>query len=672
MMHRLVALFAGCVVSMCAVAAAPAKIDDLRAEAARFAEAKQWKQALAAGDRLLAASRRQHGVEHLDTASADIFLGDVRQQLGEPVLAEAHFRRALAVQEKLLPRGDPALVITLTYLASSLKAQERYAEATPLLQRTLDLQRELRGPMHEDTAVSARNVALLLRLQGEYDRAVPLCEEALKIRRTTLGEADPQTLASLHELVDLHERRGDPAAAERAVAASVAAIGKDSESAALAAMLSEWGALAEKQGRLADAEPRYRRALEIREKAAEPGDPQLAAPLTALGACLRQLARYDEAGPLLERALDLRLRDTEAPAADRASSYRELAWLRRVQGDLGAALPLFEKTLAARESALGPDSSAALESLTELAGLHALRGDFEKGESLLITRRERVERRFGDASLDAADAWRDLAAFYESAKRWPPAQDAARRFHALCEKQLGTGDPRTLDALYLLAQIHAAAGAPELARDLFAQLQPWFDGHPEADPRGRSEWMRQYAIATLRAGKTEDAGRLFTQSLRWHETQFGAGGAATLRSLADLWTFYDESGQPARALDPARELAARTAQALGDDAPAALVVFERLAQLAAIQGQRGDGVKWFRRALDGTRKRYGTAAPETLAAMARLAAWHEAAGDFTSAEPLRRERLLMVERISGKDSEAAAVARADLDQCVQRRQAASR
>lgn len=652
--------------------AARASIDDLRWEAARLAEAGKWKEALAAGDKLLVACRREHGAEHAETAAADVFLGDVRWRLGEPVLAESHFRRALAVQEKVLPRRDPVFAATLSHLASSLKAQKRYAEATPLLQRTLELERELRGPNHEDTAVSARNVALLLRLQGEYERAVPLAVEALHIRAAALGHADPLTLASLRELVDIHERRGDFAAASECVAESVTALEKDGDSPALAAVLKEWGALSERQGRLAEAEPRYRRALAICEKALEPDDPQLASPLTALGACLRQLSRHDEASPLLERALALRLRSAAVPAADRALSYRELGWLRRMQGDHAAALPLFEKALATRESALGVNADDTIESLAELAGLHWLRGDFEKGERLLLSRRERVAKRFGAASDAAAEAWRDLATFYETAKRWPSAKTAARRCHTLLEKRLGPGDPRTLDALYFFARICAAAGDAKLAREQFARLQPWFDAHPEADARGRSEWMRQFAIATLRAGDAGAAEELFQQSLKWHAAKFGPSDPATLRSLGDLWTFYDESGQPERALDPARELAARSAQALGEDAPATLLVFERLAQLSAAQGQRADGAAWFRRAIDGARKRYGADAPETLAALGRLAAWHETADDFASAEPLRRERLAAIERAAGKESEAATAARGDLETCIQRRQAASR
>jgi hypothetical protein len=180
--------------------------------------------------------------------------------------------------------------------------------------------------------------------------------------------------------------------------------------------------------------------------------------------------------------------------------------------------------------------------------------------------------------------------------------------------------------------------------------------------------MRQFAIATLRAGDAPAAEKLFQQSLQWHEAKFGPNDPAALRSLGDLWTFYDESGQPGRALDPARELAARSAQALGAEAPATLLVFERLAQLAAAQGQRGEGAKWFRRAIDGARKRYGGDAPETLAALARLAAWHEEAGDFASAEPLRRERLAAIERTAGKESEAATAARKELESCLQRRQ----
>lgn len=652
-------------------AAARERIDALRTEAEALVAKGDWKSALEAGDRLLVACRREYGAEHAETARADILLGEARQRLGEPLLAETHFRRALEAQEKALAADDSALIVTLTHLASSLKAQERFAEATPLLRRTLELQRRLGGSAHEDTAVTARNLALLHRLQGELDKAQPLYEEALNIRRAALGESDPATLASAQELIDLYQRRGDFAAAEKCAGECVAALEKEgvAEPATLAAALIGWGALAEAQGRLADAEARYRRALAVSEQSADANDPRLAAPLTALGACLRRSGRYEEAAGRLDRALGLRLRDPASAPGDTAASHRELGWLRRAQKDFDAALPHFEKALALREAAFGEGAEETLESLAELADLHRLRGDFAAGEKLLVTRRKRIEKRSGAASPEAADAWRDLAGYCESAKRWAPAREAARTSHELRKKLFGAGDSRTLDALYLLARICAESGDAKSACEQFARLKPWFDAHPEADAGGRSEWMRQFAIATLRAGRKSEAERLFVESRDWHEKKFGPNDPATLRSLGDLWTFFDESGQGERALGPALDLAARSAQALGADAPGTLVVYERLAQLCAGQGRRGDGATWFRRAVDGARRRFGPDAPETCDALGRIALWHERAAEYAAAEPFRRERLLAIERVAGKDSDAAAMARGDLDTCLRRRPA---
>ena len=59
-------------------------------------------------------------------------------------------------------------------------------------------------------------------------------------------------------------------------------------------------------GRHDEAEPLFRRAIAIREKANGPDGPELAPPLNNLAELCRELARYEEAEPLYLRALSIR------------------------------------------------------------------------------------------------------------------------------------------------------------------------------------------------------------------------------------------------------------------------------------------------------------------------------------------------------------------------------
>ena len=60
------------------------------------------------------------------------------------------------------------------------------------------------------------------------------------------------------------------------------------------------------QGRFADAEPLYKRALAIKEKAFGPDHPDVAISLSNLAELYRVQGRYADAAPLNQRALAIR------------------------------------------------------------------------------------------------------------------------------------------------------------------------------------------------------------------------------------------------------------------------------------------------------------------------------------------------------------------------------
>lgn len=474
-------------------------------------------------------------------------------------------------------------------------------------------------PLTEAMVTEVRHEAAHLAEDRRWPQALAAGERALDACRTFFGEEHAATARAELFLAETHQRAGDAAAAEK----------------------------------------HFRRALAVQEKALAPADPALVVTLTQLAALLKNQQRYADAAPLLERALELQRTALGLDHADIAVTLRNLAVLHRLAGAHERAVPLLEEALEIRERALGASAPETLASLAELADLHRLRGASEAAEPLLQARRERIEQRYGAESLAAAEAWQALALHYEAAQHWPAAIEAASRSFDLHERQLDRGDPRVIGELFIFARICAAAGEFAQAREYYARLAPWFAEHPEADPRTRSEWQRQFALATLRSGRTADAERLFLESRRWHEAQCGRNDPATLRALGDLWTFYAENGQPAEALEPAREVAARSTESLGSDAPATLLVGERLAQLYTALGQRDEALACFRAALEGSRRRFGPEARETLATLARLAAWHESAGEHAAAAALQRERLAGLERTAGMESEAAAL-RSDL------------
>ena len=80
-------------------------------------------------------------------------------------------------------------------------------------------------------------------------------------------------------------------------------------------------------GRYAEAEPLYRRSLEIREKQLGPDHPDVATSLNNLAVLYQAMGRYAEAEPLYRRSLEIREKQLGRDHPDVATSLNNLAVL---------------------------------------------------------------------------------------------------------------------------------------------------------------------------------------------------------------------------------------------------------------------------------------------------------------------------------------------------------
>ena len=70
----------------------------------------------------------------------------------------------------------------LDELAACYYKQHKYAEAEPLLKKSLAIPEKTRGPEHPDVEVTLRNLAALYKDESRYSDAEPLYKRAAAIR----------------------------------------------------------------------------------------------------------------------------------------------------------------------------------------------------------------------------------------------------------------------------------------------------------------------------------------------------------------------------------------------------------------------------------------------------------------------------------------------------------
>jgi tetratricopeptide (TPR) repeat protein len=234
-----------------------------------------------------------------------------------------------------------------------------------------------------------------------------------------------------------------------------------------ARLLNQAGYYLNERAEYAQAEPLFRRALAIREKALGPEHPHTASSLNNLAELLRFQGKPEEAEPLYRRALAIYEKALGPEHPDTATGLNNLAELLRDQGKLSEAEPLYRRALAIREEALGPEHPSTAASLNNLALLLDAQGKPEEAEPLYRRALAMFEKALGPEHPDTATSMNNLASLLEDQEKPKEAELLYRRALAIREKALGPEHPDTANSLNNLALLLAAQGRLAEAEPLY-------------------------------------------------------------------------------------------------------------------------------------------------------------------------------------------------------------
>jgi len=98
------------------------------------------------------------------------------------------------------------LAKSLNNMAALYHTQGKYSMAEDLLQRCLELKRELHGDRHMEVAINLHNLAALHSARRRFDQAEPLYKESISIREELLGEMHADLVPVLQNYVLLLRR----------------------------------------------------------------------------------------------------------------------------------------------------------------------------------------------------------------------------------------------------------------------------------------------------------------------------------------------------------------------------------------------------------------------------------------------------------------------------------
>ncbi len=96
----------------------------------------------------------------------------------------------------------------------NLYTQDRYSEAIPISEKTLDMREKALGLDHPDVALNLNNLAVLYDSLGDYAKAEPLYKRSLVIYEKALGPEHPYMAAMLENMAELYKKIGKKEEAE--------------------------------------------------------------------------------------------------------------------------------------------------------------------------------------------------------------------------------------------------------------------------------------------------------------------------------------------------------------------------------------------------------------------------------------------------------------------------
>jgi tetratricopeptide (TPR) repeat protein/nucleoside phosphorylase len=420
----------------------------------------------------------------------------------------------------------------------------------------------------------------------------------------------------------------------------------------------------------AEAEPLYRRALEISEKAPESEYPAIATALQDIAEILRADRRYGEAEPLFRRALEVGERSLgpEHPGllVPRFNLWQLLIGTGQheeaesLSSQMMQALGNFieSQDMPPQETELLLEKASQLEHanaavvITNLVEL--FRNDLQDEEAEQLLRRALAigEKFLGPEHRQVSHTLQQLALVLQDLGQQEEAEALLRRALEIGEKTLGPEHFEVAAALNNLAVLLCATQRHEEAEPLLRRALEI--GEKTLGPEHPNVVAGRMNVAFLPffAGQYEEAAPLLRDALEIGKKVLGpehcavADADLTLQ-LADLAKLPRDDAQPEEAEALYRRVLEIGEKALGPEHPEVAAALNNLAMLLHVTGRYEEAEPLFRRALEIREKDLEPEHPEVATSLNSLAVLLHKTGRNGEAEPLFRRALEMLERTLG-------------------------
>jgi tetratricopeptide (TPR) repeat protein/nucleoside phosphorylase len=463
-------------------------------------------------------------------------IGSALRAQGDYAGALEHYRRALAIAEKVLGPEHRDVAVILNNIGLALRAQGDYAGALEHYRRALAIAEKVLGPEHSSVASILNNIGLALDSQGDYAGALEHYRRALAIAEKVLGSEHPDVATWLNNIGMALNAQGDYAGAlehlRRALVISEKALGPEHPE--VATIVNNIGLVLDSQGDYTGALEQFRRALTISEKVLGPEHPEVATRLNNIGMALKAQGAYAGALEQFRRALAISEKALGLEHPEVAIWRNNIGLALYSQGDYAGALEQFRRALAITEKALGSEHPQMATTLNNIGMTLKARGDYAGALEQFKHALAIAEKALGPEHPQMVTCLSNMGLALYAQKDYAGALAHYQRALTISEKALGPEHPEVATTLNnigmaLKAQGNYVGALDYLRRALAISEKVSGSEHPDV-----ATWRNNIGLALKAMGDSAGALEQFRRALAVSEKVLGKDHPTTRKIRSNL------------------------------------------------------------------------------------------------------------------------------------------
>ncbi|VVT19725.1 tetratricopeptide repeat protein [Hoeflea sp. EC-HK425] len=367
----------------------------------------------------------------------------------------------------LIEQADKALSSVAGFSLDD--AADALAQARKRYLKIVDNRDAQRISDKQDIAEILGREAQIAAVGFDYSSAVDFYRQQLSCFVEAHGEEHPNTATSYNSIAFYLNAQGRAAEAEplfrKALEIRQRVLGEEHPHTATS--FNNVASNQDDQGYVAEAEPLYRKALEIRQRVLGEEHPHTADSYNNVAYNLFNQGRAVEAGPLFRKALEIRQRVLGEEHPDTADSYNNVASNLNDEGRAVEAEPLYRKALEIRQRVLGEEHPDTAGSYNNVAYNLYSQGRAAEAEPLYRKALEFRQRVLGEEHPKTADIYNNVAYNLYSQGRAAEAEPLYRKALEIRQRMLGEEHPKTASSYNNLAAILHTQGRAAEAEPLY-------------------------------------------------------------------------------------------------------------------------------------------------------------------------------------------------------------